>query len=230
MGKRTINTLFMLSSLDGKISTGSVDKRDFDKDLAKIHGIKEGLTQYYELEQRTDLHSFNSGRVMAKVGWNKVKKEIQNIPVSFIIVDNKHLTSIGVKNLLRRTKTLFIVTTNTNHPAYKIQEKNLEIISYKKYIDFHHLFTLLKSKYKVQNITIQSGATLNSILLRKKLIDKVSIVVCPVLVGGDKTPNLIGGESLQQEKDLQKLGILKLVKATTLKNSYLHLVYEVMNN
>jgi len=35
----------MLTSLDGKISTGENDKRDFDKDLKKIKGIKEGLQQ-----------------------------------------------------------------------------------------------------------------------------------------------------------------------------------------
>jgi len=39
--KRPITTLFMLISLDGKISTGDVDQRDFDKDLTTIIGVKE---------------------------------------------------------------------------------------------------------------------------------------------------------------------------------------------
>ncbi|MSR86257.1 deaminase [Candidatus Woesearchaeota archaeon] len=219
----------MLSSLDGKISTGATDKRDFDKDLPKINGLKEGLSQYYDLEQNTDLHSFNSGRVMVKVGWNKSKKKIEKIPVSFILVDNSHLTILGVSNLLKRTKTLFIVTTNKNHPAYKINSDNLEIIFYKTKIDFANLFKVLKSKYKIKNITLQSGATLNSILLREKLIDRVSLVMCPALVGGEKTPSLIGGEPLQSEKSLQKIGVLKLVKVNVLKDSYLHLVYDVVN-
>ncbi len=219
----------MLSSLDGKISTGFTDERDFDKDIPKILGLKEGLSQYYNLEQNTDLHSFNSGRVMAKVGWNKPKKDIQKIPVSFIIVDNKHLTPLGIKNLLKRTEKLFLVTTNKNHPAYAIKYKNLEILFYKKNVDFHDLFQTLKSKYHIENITIQPGATLNSILICEGLIDRVSLVICPALVGGEKTPNLIGGESLQSENDLQKIAILKLVQVNTLKNSYLHLVYDVMN-
>lgn len=218
----------MLSSVDGKISTGSTDQRDFDKDIPKVSGLKEGLSQYYDLEQKTDLYSFNSGRVMAKVGWNKAKKDIQKIPVSFILVDNKHLTSQGVKNLLKRTKKLFIVTTNKKHPAYSIKDKSLEIILYKKVVDFPHLFQTLKSKYSVEHITIQSGATLNSILIREKLIDRVSLVICPTLVGGEKTPSLIGGESLWSEKDLQRLGVLKLVQVNTLKDSYLHVVYDVV--
>ena len=67
---RTFNTLFMLSSVDGKISTGCVDGRDFDKDFPKINGLKEGLKQYYQLEQSTDINSFNTGRVMVKIGMN----------------------------------------------------------------------------------------------------------------------------------------------------------------
>ena len=38
MKKRPITTLFMLESLDGKISTGSTDNLDADKDFCKIDG------------------------------------------------------------------------------------------------------------------------------------------------------------------------------------------------
>ena len=46
---RPITTLFMLSSVDGKISTGATDELDMDKDLPKIEGVREGLYQYYEI-------------------------------------------------------------------------------------------------------------------------------------------------------------------------------------
>ena len=58
---RPITTLFMLMSVDGKISTGSTDELDVDRDFPKIPGVKEGLHQYYEIEQTTDLWSFNTG-------------------------------------------------------------------------------------------------------------------------------------------------------------------------
>jgi 2,5-diamino-6-(ribosylamino)-4(3H)-pyrimidinone 5'-phosphate reductase len=41
-----VTTLYMLMSLDGKISTGASDERDFDKDLPRITGVSEGLGQY----------------------------------------------------------------------------------------------------------------------------------------------------------------------------------------
>ena len=55
---RPITTLFMLESLDGKISTGSNDNFDVDKDFLKIDGVKEGLHQYYELEENTDFFKY----------------------------------------------------------------------------------------------------------------------------------------------------------------------------
>ena len=60
---RPITTLFMLMSLDGKISPGASDDLDVDKDFPKIEGLKEGLHQYYEIEQTTDLWSFNTGLI-----------------------------------------------------------------------------------------------------------------------------------------------------------------------
>lgn len=67
---RPITTLFMLISVDGKIGTGASDNLDVDKDFPKITGVKEGLHQYYEIEQTTDLWSLNSGRTQAKIGVN----------------------------------------------------------------------------------------------------------------------------------------------------------------
>ena len=40
MRKRPITTLFMLQSLDGKISSGNNDILDADQDFCKIDGVK----------------------------------------------------------------------------------------------------------------------------------------------------------------------------------------------
>lgn len=226
---RTFNTLFMLISVDGKISTGDIDKRDVDKDFPLIDGLKEGLNQYYSLEQQTDLHTFNTGRVMAKIGINMPQKEVKKLPVCFIIVDNKHLNRTGVKNLLRKSKALYLVTSNRKHPAFNIKADSLKIIYYKQKIDFLNLFRRLKHEYKIDKVTIQSGGTLNSALVREGLIDMVSIVVAPALIGGKNTSSLIDGKSLRSDKDLKNIRALRFLRCDKLENSYLHLVYEVIN-
>jgi 2,5-diamino-6-(ribosylamino)-4(3H)-pyrimidinone 5'-phosphate reductase len=78
-------------------------------------------------------------------------------------------------------------------------------------------------------MTIQTGGTLNSILLREKLIDKLSIVIAPALIGGKETPTLIDGNSLQTFEDIRKIKALKLIENRTLDDSYINLKYEVIN-
>lgn len=228
---KPISTLFMLMSVDGKISTGKTDILDVDKDFPKIKGIKEGLEQYYDIEQTTDLYSLNSGKVQAKIGANKPQKDIFKLPVSFLIIDNRpHLNEIGMDNFIRKSKRLFIITTNKSHPAFdRKNEENLEIIYYENEIDFVDLFRKLKDDFKVDHLTIQTGATLNSIFLRQKLIDKISIVVAPALIGGEETPSLIDGKSLLYAEELKYIKALKLVDVKKLNDSYLHLKYDVIN-
>ncbi len=230
---RSITTLFLIESLDGKISTGDNDDRDTDKDFHRITGIKEGLEQYYDLEKKTDLHSLNSGRVMEKIGINERTSEPKKAEFSFVIIDNKpHLKETGVEYLAKWVKTLYLVTTNKNHPAFQLKDKypNIEIIYYEEEVNLENLLNKLKSNYEVDKLTIQSGGTLNAEWVRRGLIDYVSIVIAPCLIGGSNTQSLIGGESLHSEEDLKKLKALRLIKCDVLKDSFIHVCYEVIQN
>ena len=229
---RPVVTLFMLISVDGKISTGCTDELDVDKDFPRIKGIGEGLKQYYKIEQTTDLFSLNSGRVMEKVGANKPQKKLAKSPVSFLIIDNKpHLNSTGVNNFLKKSKKLFIITTNREHPAFNQRDaENLEIIFYEREVDFEDLFRKLKLDFCIERLTIQTGGTLNSIFLRKKLIGKISVVVAPALIGGKNTSTMIDGESLSSVKELGYIKALKLIEVQKLNDSYIHLKYDVIND
>lgn len=230
--KRPNTTLFMLTSVDGKISTGSSDYLDVDKDYKNIPGLKEGLQQYYDLEQRTDLFSFNTGRVFAKIGVNEKTDEPQKLPVSFVVIDSRpHLTSSGVVYLAKKSQKLFVVTTNVQHPAFLLTQthQNIEVILYENKIDFTNLFLKLYLEYGVEKLTIQSGGTLNTTLVREGLVDRVLLVVAPALIGGANTSTLMDGESLHAENELTKIKTLEIVQAKPLDNSYLLLEYKVKN-
>ena len=125
--ERPTTTLFLLTSVDGKISTGACDELDIDRDLPLIPGVREGLHQYYEIEQTTDLWSLNSGRVMAKIGAN-VREMPEKSPVSFVIIDNSHLTEHGVRFMCAWAKNFVLVTTNPSHPAFSVNIENLHVI------------------------------------------------------------------------------------------------------
>ncbi|MBP5452744.1 MAG: dihydrofolate reductase family protein [Treponema sp.] len=225
--ERPITTLFMLMSVDGKISTGANDEFDVDRDFPTIDGLKEGLSQYYEIEQTTDLWLFNTGRVQEKMGVNK-KEPPAKSPVSFVILDNHHLTHEGVRYFCAWAKEFVLITSNKSHPAFDVKEENLHIIFQEK-TNLKDALTQLKNKYSCERLTVQSGGTVNGLFLREKLFDYVDLVVAPVLIGGKDTSTLIDGPSLLSREELSELGVLKLEDCTVLKDSYLRLRYKVIS-
>lgn len=225
--KRPITTLFMLMSLDGKISTGATDAFDVDQDFPKIPGLCEGLHQYYEIEQTTDLWSLNSGRVQQKLGVNEKAFPKTRSAISFVLVDNHHLDAHGVAYYTHLAKRVVIVTSNQDHPACRVSADNLDVI----YQDTFHAASMLETLYNqfgCERLTIQSGGTLNALFLREKVFDYIDIVIAPVLIGGKQTSTLIDGDSLTELHELHKLGILKLIDAEKLEHSYVRMRYQVI--
>ena len=225
-GGRPVTTLFMLMSVDGKISTGASDALDVDRDFPGIAGLREGLHQYYEIEQTTDLWSFNTGRVQAKMGANTAEMPART-PVSFMILDNHHLNEHGVRHFCARSMQFVLLTTNRDHPAFGVKENNLHIILQEK-LALADALIQLKEKFGCERLTVQSGGTVNGLFLREKLFDFVDLVVTPALIGGKDTATLIDGHSLQTRDELSGLGVLRLTEALALRDSYVRLRYQVV--
>lgn len=222
----------MLESLDGKINSGNTDNLDVDRDWKNIAGLREGLRQYYDLEKETDLFSFNTGRVMAKIGVNKRVDEPQKIDaVTFVILDNKpHLDERGIKYLSRWAGKLIVVTANLEHPALAMQNEysNVEVLKYDK-IDLGQMLEDLHDRYGAERLTIQSGGNMNGRFLREDLIDYVSVVVAPVLVGGRDTPTLIDGDAISSPNELSAVRPMRLLECRVLDDSYVYLKYKVVH-
>lgn len=208
---RPFSTLFLLTSVDGKISSGWSDELDVDSDWSRIQGVREGIYQYYALEQETDLFSLNSGRTWAKIGFNTRLDEPDKTPVTFVVIDSKpHLSLDGVRY------------------AAKKSHDNVSIVLFREKIEFLQLMERLKSEYGADYLTIQTGGTLNAELLRLGLVDRLHIVMAPLLVGGQETPSMVGGQSLMRLDELHRLKVLRLRSVRMLTNSYLDLEYDVL--
>ncbi|MEA1927022.1 MAG: dihydrofolate reductase family protein [Candidatus Auribacterota bacterium] len=232
---RSDNTLFLNISVDGKISSGEGDSRDPGWDWKRIHGVKEGLPQYYQIEQTTDLHSLITGKILAKLGANE-REITEERPetssfMNFIVIDrNPWLNAHGVQSVANGLKNLYLVTNSPSHPAHELEAEmdNLTVIHYREEIDFQDLFRRMYREHGAERITIQSGGTLNAVLLRAGLIDHLLIIVAPLLVGGKDTPTLIDGPSFRTEAELTGIKALRLTKCEALKDSYLRLEYDVI--
>jgi len=230
---RVETTLFLLMSIDGKITSGESDDLDSDRDWRRIKGVKEGLHQYYELEQSIAINSLNTGRVMAKIGVNsRTEAPEKDQRLTFFIIDRKpHLNEHGVRYLAQWVGKLHIVTNHPTHPAFSVRStySNVEVISYPQDVDLSDLLIKIRHRYGIDHLTIESGGTLNSAFIRQGLIDHVLIIVAPLLVGGRATSSLVDGRSLQTVEELIHLKALKLVGCQVLEHSYIRLEYDVIN-
>ncbi len=229
---RAETTLFLLVSVDGKITSGETDNLDPDRDWKRIKGVKEGLPPYYQLQQAIAIHSLNSGRVMAKIGLNtRTEPPEKDDRLTFFIIDRKpHLAESGVRYLAQRVGKLFLITDNPSHPAFSLKSQldNLEIWHYPDGVDLADVLRKARQECGIQHVVIESGGTLNAEFLRQGLIDHVCLIVAPLLVGGRNTASLIDGRSLRTEEDLVHLKALKLVKCEVLEHSTLRLEYDVI--
>ena len=152
----------------------------------------------------------------------------EKTPVSFVLLDNTHMTEHGVQYFCARSKEFVLITTNKTHPAFSIKADNLHII-YQENLSLEDALIELKKNYGCERITIQSGGTVNGMFLREKNFDYVDIVVAPVLIGGKETSTLVDGVALTKENELDKLGVLSLIGCDVLENSYIRLRYKVVS-
>ena len=222
----------MLESLDGKINSGSSDDLDVDCDWKEIAGLREGLQQYYDIESETDLFSFNTGRVLAKIGVNKRVDEPKKIDMlNFVVLDNKpHLDERGIDYLSHWVGRVIVVTTNPKHPACIVRDKydNVEVLEYDE-INLKQMLEDLYKKYGTKRLTIQSGGNMNGLFLRNDLIDYVNVVIAPVLVGGRDTPTLVDGDAITSPSELSAIRPMKLLECKALNDSYVQLKYKVIH-
>ena len=152
----------------------------------------------------------------------------EKTPVSFVLLDNTHMTEHGVQYFCARSKEFVLITTNKTHPAFNIKADNLHII-YQENLSLEDALIELKKNHGCERITIQSGGTVNGMFLREKLFDYVDIVVAPVLIGGKETSTLVDGAALTKENELDKLGVLSLIGCDVLENSYIRHRYKVVS-
>ncbi len=225
---RPVTKLFMLTSVDGKISTGFDSLRDFDTDIPLLNNASIGLSQYYELEKQTDLWCMCTGKTKEKIGINNMRGPIKKVNANIVIIDNVHLSGMGVMNLAKQYNLVVLFTKNKNHPGNNVQRSNL-LINTIPDLTVEKVLEVLKKEHKCHSITIQTGSMTNAEFIHSNLIDYVELVVAPIIVGGDKTPSLVGGTSIEMRDELSKISEMKLIKCEVLKHSYIHLVYETLN-
>ena len=92
-------------------------------------------------------------------------------------------------------------------------------------VDFRKAFKILHEKHNVRTIRVDSGGTLNGVLLREGLVSEVSLLVHPCLVGGKSQRSFFRADDLMSSEGVIRL---ELIHEEKLKGAVLWLVYRVI--
>lgn len=225
--QRPYVTMFMLMSVDGRISTGASDFFDFDEDLPCLPYTEPGLHQYYSLEKETDKWALCSAKTQGKVLKKLKVDSIQRIPVNMITIGGYSLTPELIEKLSKRFERVIL---GSYRPLNRCKfPRNVSLAYCNGSAGSSGLLNFLSSLFKehgIKSLTLQGGGQLNQMFLKHNLVDELNIVIAPLLVGGETVPTLISGPNPTSLSDLRGL---KLISATTLKDSYIQLKYRVLS-
>jgi len=94
------------------------------------------------------------------------------------------------------------------------------------HVDLRKALEELDRRFGVRRIRVDSGGTLNGILLKEGLVDEVSLMIAPVLAGGESVVPLFRAPKLG---GVEGLIDMKLKYVERLENDVLWVRYDVLN-
>ena len=107
-----------------------------------------------------------------------------------------------------------------------LQKRHIDyIISGVDHVDLRVALEELHNQYKVKVVRVDSGGTLNGVLLRAGLVDEVSVLISPYLVGGLTPRSIFRTNDLDSKSGVIKL---KLNHIEELESNLVWLIYEVV--
>lgn len=224
--KRPNVTMFMLMSVDGKISTGCNEFYDFDKDLPKLAFTSKGLHQYYELEAETALWTMCSGKTQTKVLNGVPLTDIVKSPASIVVIDSHHLNDYTLERLSHKYERVVVASTRPREFSYTNSNIDIEVFpAMSCEVLPQALLERLYSAYGIKEVCLQGGGTLNAAFIRNDCVDYIDVVVAPLIVGGRTVPSIVDGVN---PVELHELRGLSLVDVVRLKHNYIRLIYQVL--
>ena len=115
-------------------------------------------------------------------------------------------------------------STPLEHLKYLKSNGVETIIAGETRVDLASAFNELAVRHRVKLIRVDSGGTLNGVLLREKLVDELALLIAPVAIGGDSA------KSVFQLPDhaLKHLAELTVKQVEIVRNQHVWLHYNVL--
>jgi riboflavin biosynthesis pyrimidine reductase len=160
---------------------------------------------------------------MSQAGMNLRSGIPDREDIRLIVLDHhRELTVEGINYLAKCVNRLMVVCGKV-HPITKSKskEKNISLITQSRF-NREELLQTLKSR-RVRKVTIQSAGKLNSKWVNEGLIDHLTVIVYPLIVGESGTP-------LFTNTKISIVRPLRLIDIRPFNLNYISLNYQVIND
>jgi 2,5-diamino-6-(ribosylamino)-4(3H)-pyrimidinone 5'-phosphate reductase len=219
---RPQTTLFLIHSVDGRVVSHDSDHLDPDKTWKQDPKIAAISQPFFEFAKDQNIHTLTYGSILEKLGLNTREGTPVDLGVNLAVIDDTSSLNLKAVNYLaQNTKKLYFFCP-ASHPAAATKlPTRVSLFPYQK-LNLKNILKDLK-KAKVKTLTLQSYTPLNARWLAENLIDELSVIISPLLVGIDGTPTLIG-------HDLPQVKPLIFTSAQPFGFGFVNLRYKVINS
>jgi 2,5-diamino-6-(ribosylamino)-4(3H)-pyrimidinone 5'-phosphate reductase len=115
-------------------------------------------------------------------------------------------------------------STPASYLEYLRRRRIACIVAGARKVDLRASLEILRSDFGVRRVRVDSGGVLNGLLLRESLVDEVSLLVHPELVGGVRPKTFFSGPAMPEGH-----GRLRLFKVQKVKGGLVWLRYRVVH-
>ena len=192
-------------TIDGKIASKNGDsKLSSKKDKIRLHKLRS-KTDAILIGKNTLLRD----DPLLTVRYHKGKNPIR------IILDSKGEIPLGSKIIKTCNKipTIIVVTKNISKKNLnRLQKFPLQtIIAGTKKIDIPKLLKIL-FKQQIDTILLEGGSKTNWEFISKGFVDEIVITIAPIIVGGQTSTSLVGGEGFLNMQNSKKFKLKNISK------------------
>lgn len=121
-------------------------------------------------------------------------------------------------------KDIIILVSNTTPKSYLeyLSKRNYDfIVAGDDHVDYARAFEVLYEEYNCSVIRTDSGGVLTNVLIGQKLVDEISLIISPCLVGN-------GSSHVFRSLSLKEIIKLELISSEVVDDSYLSIRYKVL--
>ena len=146
----------------------------------------------------------------------------------WVIPDTRGIMK-GLLHVIRRSEycpalVIFVSKKTSSEYITYLEERNYDyLIAGDDHVDYKKALEMLSERYNGKTVLTDAGGTLNSILLGQGLVNEISLLVAPTVIGK-------AGANVFGKFEPEKNGIsLELLKSESVDANYVWLVYKVLN-